>query len=83
MHWMNTLLRVVVALAIIGALNWGLVGLFEWNLVDAIFTGHGRVEATGGERFVYTLVGLAGLAALFFLPRMRAVDRPMTTRTAL
>jgi len=80
---MNTLLRIVIVLAIIGALNWGLIGFFEWNLVDAIFTGNGKVEATGGERFVYALVGLAGLVTLFFVPRVRAVERPLTTRTAV
>jgi len=78
---MNTLIKVVIALAIIGALNWGLIGFFEWNLVDAIFTRDGSVDATLGERVVYALVGLAGLATLFALPRLRAVDRPLTTRT--
>ena len=78
---MNTLIKVVIALAIIGALNWGLIGFFEWNLVDAIFTGDGRVEATVGERVIYALVGLAGLLTLFALPRLRTIDRPLTTRT--
>ena len=78
---MNTLIKVVIALAIIGALNWGLIGFFEWNLVDAIFTRDGRVDATTGERVVYALVGLAGLLTLFALPRLRTVDRPLTTRS--
>jgi uncharacterized protein len=78
---MNTLIKVVIALAIIGALNWGLIGFFEWNLVDAIFTGNGRVDATLGERVIYALVGLAGLVTLFALPRLRTVDRPLTTRS--
>jgi uncharacterized membrane protein YuzA (DUF378 family) len=78
---MNTLFKVVVVLAVIGALNWGLVGFFEWNLVDAIFTRDGRVDATMGERVIYALVGLAGLMTLFALPRLRAIDRPLTTRS--
>jgi hypothetical protein len=78
---MNTLIKVVIALAIIGALNWGLIGFFEWNLVDAIFTGDGGVDATLGERVIYALVGLAGLLTLFALPRLRTVDRPLTTRS--
>jgi len=46
---------------IIGAINWGLVGLFEFNLVAAIF---GEVPVI--ERIVYILVGLAGLYAISF-----------------
>lgn len=47
---------IALTLIIIGALNWGLVGLFEFNLVDFIF-GAGSVLA----RIVYSLVGIAGL----------------------
>lgn len=47
------------ALVIIGALNWGLVGIFEWNLVHAIFGG---VEWL--ERLIYILVGVSALAML-------------------
>jgi uncharacterized protein len=43
-------------LAVIGAINWGLVGLFNINPVHQL-TGHSR----GVERAVYSLVGLAGL----------------------
>lgn len=46
-------------LVIIGALNWGLVGAFQYNLVDSIF-GMGSTVA----RIVYVLVGLAGLMLL-------------------
>ena len=52
------LCKVVGALAIIGALNWGLVGVFQINLVQQIF-------GVGGlTRVIYTLVGLSGLALL-------------------
>ncbi len=47
-------------LVVIGALNWGLVGFFNWNLVDAIF----GIGSTVG-RVVYALVGLSGLWVLF------------------
>lgn len=53
------LCKVVGAIAIIGALNWGLVGAFHFNLVDYIF-GAGSVAA----RVIYSLVGLSGLALL-------------------
>ena len=52
------LCKVVGAFAIIGALNWGLVGLFGINLVEQIF-GTGVLA-----RIVYGLVGLSGLALL-------------------
>lgn len=47
---------VAVLLIIIGGLNWGLVGLFEYNLVDSLF-GEGSVLA----RIVYVIVGLAAI----------------------
>ena len=48
-----------LVLVVIGALNWGLVGFFDYNLVDSVFQ-HGSVLA----RVVYALVGLAGLWVL-------------------
>jgi uncharacterized membrane protein YuzA (DUF378 family) len=48
-------------LVIIGALNWGLVGLFDFNLVAALF---GRFEWL--QRAIYVLVGLAGLYEIYF-----------------
>jgi uncharacterized membrane protein YuzA (DUF378 family) len=67
---MNGLIKTLLVLAIIGAINWGLVGFFEWNLVQAIFAGNGQEEATVIERVIYALVGLAGLATLIALPRL-------------
>ncbi len=46
-------------LVIIGAVNWGLVGLFGVNLVDMLL---GRWDVV--ERIVYVLVGLSGVAML-------------------
>ncbi|MBQ0017176.1 MAG: DUF378 domain-containing protein [Clostridiales bacterium] len=43
-------------LVIIGALNWGLVGIFNWNLVEAIFGGY-----NAGSIIVYILVAIAAL----------------------
>lgn len=43
-------------LVIIGALNWGLIGIFNWNLVTAIFGGY-----NAGSIIVYILVFIAGL----------------------
>ena len=51
--------KVVVVLAAIGALNWGLVALFGLDLVASAL-GAG----TGGAKAVYALIGLSGLLAL-------------------
>lgn len=50
-------------LVVIGALNWGLVGIFDWNLVTAIF---GSVSWL--ERLIYILVGIGGLCLLISCP---------------
>ncbi len=56
-------------LSIIGSLNWGLVGIFQFDLVAWIFGGQ-----TGGiSRVIYTLVGLAGLWCISFLFRRQAL----------
>lgn len=52
-------------LTIIGALNWGLVGLFKFDLVRAIFG-----ENTVLSRIIYVLVGLGGLYLLFLAPQL-------------
>jgi uncharacterized membrane protein YuzA (DUF378 family) len=57
-------------LVIIGAINWGLVGFFGWNLVDAIF-GAGSVVS----RIIYALVGLAGLWSIMLFSRIKDRDR--------
>ena len=49
---------VVWIVAAIGALNWGLIGFFNWNLVDAIFGGGAREATSAGSRVIYALVGL-------------------------
>ncbi len=53
---MRTLNVIAVILILIGGLNWGLVGFFDYNLVDSIF-GTGSVAA----RVIYDVVGLAAL----------------------
>lgn len=54
---MQTLQKVALVLTIIGALNWGLIGLFEFDLVASLFGGADQVVS----RIIYTLVGLAGI----------------------
>lgn len=52
-------------LSIIGSINWGLVGIFQFDLVAWIFGGQ---DATV-SRIVYTVVGLAGLWCITMLFR--------------
>jgi uncharacterized membrane protein YuzA (DUF378 family) len=62
---LNAVDWIALILMIIGALNWGLVGLASFDLVAALF-GAG----SGLSRAVYVLVGLAGLYGIFFLVRL-------------
>lgn len=54
---MDTVRRIALTLAIIGAINWGLIGFFQFDLVATIFGG---MDA-GFSRIIYGLVGLSGL----------------------
>lgn len=60
-------------LVIIGAVNWGLIGFFRYDLVSSLF-GTG----TALTRIIFALVGLAGLYSLSFLGRDRDRDRDRT-----
>ena len=53
---METLQKTCLVLTIVGALNWGLIGLLDFNLVSTIF-GNGTML----ERLIYILVGIAGI----------------------
>lgn len=48
--------KIALVLIIVGALNWGLIGIFNFNLVAAIFG-----DMTLISRIIYGLVGLSGL----------------------
>ena len=64
---MNSLNVVALILLIVGGLNWLLVGLFEFDLVAAVFGGEAG-EKSGLSRIVYVIVGLCALYALRFIP---------------
>lgn len=53
---MKVIDKIALVLVIIGAVNWGLIGLFRFDLVAAIFG-----EMSVLSRIVYSLVGIAGL----------------------
>ena len=61
--------RLSLLLVIVGAINWGLVGLFQFDLVAWLFGGQGSLFS----RIVYTLVGLAGLWCISFLFRRNQI----------
>ena len=48
--------KIALVLVIIGAVNWGLIGFFKFNLVSAIFG-----DMTALSRIIYALVGISGL----------------------
>ncbi|SMO49260.1 DUF378 domain-containing protein [Melghirimyces algeriensis] len=64
---MSAFSRLALILVIVGALNWLLVGLFQWDLVSALFGGDAIRESSGFSRFIYSLVGLAGIYSIRFL----------------
>lgn len=53
---MKTLHWITLVLVIIGAINWGLVGLFQFNLVTAIFG-----DGSALSRIVFIVVGISGI----------------------
>ncbi|TFG90682.1 MAG: DUF378 domain-containing protein [Candidatus Atribacteria bacterium] len=55
---------IALILVIVGGLNWGLVGLFDFNLVTTIFGGGSTLS-----RIIYILVGLAAVYMIYFTVR--------------
>lgn len=61
-----------LTIAIIGAVNWGLIGIFKLDLVNLLFG-----NMTWISRIVYTLVGLSGLYLLSMYGRVREMGSEM------
>ncbi len=59
---METLQKVCLVLTIIGAIVWGIIGIFQVNIIDMIF-GVGSIIS----RIIYTLVGIAGIVNIGIL----------------
>ena len=59
---METLQKICLVLTIIGAIVWGIIGIFDVNIVDMIF-GVGSIIS----RIIYTLVGIAGIVNIGLL----------------
>ena len=59
---METLQKVALIFTVIGAINWGLIGFFDFNLVTTIFG-----DASMLTRIVYMIVGIAGIINIYTL----------------
>ena len=57
---MKTVVKILGILLIVGGLNWGLIGLFDFNLVEVIF---GSIPVL--EQIIYIVVGVAAAVELF------------------
>ena len=64
--------RIALALTVIGALNWGSIGLFQFDLVAWICGGQSSIFS----RIIYTIVALAGIwcISLFFRDREELIE---------
>ena len=63
---MNKMDYIALILVAIGAINWGLIGFFSFDLIRVIFG-----DMTMVSRIIYALVGIAGLYSLSFFGRLR------------
>ena len=61
--------RIALILVVLGALNWGSIGLFQFDIVAWIFGGQGAIVS----RILYTLVALAGIWCVSLLFRERSL----------
>lgn len=59
---MEIIYKICLVFAIIGAINWGFIGFFDFNLVAAIFE-----EGSMMARIIYSLVGISGLVSIGIL----------------
>lgn len=59
---MRIVQKIALVFTILGALNWGLIGLFDFNLVTSIFG-----DATFWTKAVYTIIGVAGIINIMIL----------------
>lgn len=80
----HVLAQVALWLAVIGAINWGLVGFLNFDLVRAIFGNQSTTDASAFSRVIYAIVGLAGIAVAALAPRFRTRaftgERPVEAR---
>lgn len=73
---MKTINLITLLLVIVGGVNWGLVGLFQFDLVAALFGGQDAALA----RIVYILVGASALWQIVPFTRAMSHDEPAAQR---
>lgn len=66
---MKALDTIALILVVIGAVNWGLIGFFQFDLVAALFG-----QMTIFSRVVYSIIGISGLYALSFFAKDRIME---------
>lgn len=71
---MEILQKVALVLTIIGAINWGLIGFFEYDLIAELFGGMYSMMS----KTIYALVGIAGLINIGLLLNLIELDKKMT-----
>lgn len=76
---MSMIQRVALVITLIGAINWGFIGFFQFDLVAFIFGGQGALFS----RIIYGLVGICGLIniALLFQPNPETSDSKIMQRS--
>jgi len=84
LHWIEW---IVLAVVIVGAINWGLVGAAHfltdganWNVVNLLFGADG-LDVVALENLVYLIVGLGGLYGVYMAYRFYTTGRQAPTRT--
>lgn len=75
-YGLTTLDWTALVITIIGGINWGLVGIFDWNLVAAIFGSMSVVS-----RIIYALVGISSVYLAVISPRLCRTDARGVTTT--
>ncbi len=76
---MGFLYRTALVLVIVGAVNWGLIGFFQFDLVAALFGGADSILS----RIVYALVGISGLVCIPLLAKpLDESEAPTTSRAS-
>lgn len=66
---MKSLDTIALILVVIGAVNWGLIGFFQFDLVAALFG-----QMTVFSRVIYSIIGICGLYALSFFAKDRIME---------
>ncbi|MDD5040516.1 MAG: DUF378 domain-containing protein [Patescibacteria group bacterium] len=76
MKKLNTIDWVMLVVLVVGGLNWGLVGIFNFDLVAAVFGGGAALS-----RIIYSVVGIAAAYSIVVLP-MRSPERSAVMASA-